>query len=77
MIKDELKIVRWVQMMRCTDVALKRLFTPEQWAEIEKEAKFKQLTFETVDGKEEVVEVKPTPAKPFSDAGDESSGRLI
>ncbi len=41
MVKEELKIVGWVKLMRCTEVAMKRLFKPEEWAEIEKQAMYR------------------------------------
>ena len=44
--KDELKLIRWLQFMRCTNVAMKQLFTVKQWKEIEKQAKFKTIAFD-------------------------------
>ena len=53
MVKEELKIVRWLQFMRCTSLAMKKLFTVEQWKEIEKQALFKTITIDAVT-KEEI-----------------------
>ena len=44
MVKEELKIVGWIKLMRCTAVAMKRLFSEEEWAEIEREATYKIVT---------------------------------
>ena len=53
MVKEELKIVRWLQFMRCTSLAMKKLFTVQQWKEIEKQALFKTITIDPVS-KEEI-----------------------
>jgi len=45
-VKNELKIVRWVQFMRVTEHAMKRLFTKQELEQIEDEAKFKLLTYD-------------------------------
>ena len=45
--KEELKIVRWIQFMRRTNLAMKKLFTLQQLKDLEKEASFKTLA---VDG---------------------------
>ena len=52
MVKEELKIVRWLQFMRCTSLAMKKLFTVKQWQEIERQALFKTITIdaETKEG---------------------------
>ena len=47
MVMEELKIVRWLQFMRCTSLAMKKLFTVQQWEEIERQAKFKTITIDT------------------------------
>lgn len=51
MVKEELKIVGWVQHMRCQKLAMKKLFTEEQWKEIELEAKFRTLAIDPNTGK--------------------------
>ena len=53
MVKEELKIVRWLQFMRCTSLAMKKLFTVQQWEEIERQALFKTITIDSVT-KEEI-----------------------
>ena len=45
-VKEELKIVGWVQHMRCQKLAMKKLFTEAQWQEIELEAKFRTLAID-------------------------------
>ena len=50
MIMEELKIVRWVQHMRCVHYAMQKLFTKEQWAVIEKEAKFRVISLNEETG---------------------------
>ena len=45
--KEELKIIRWLQFMRRTNLAMKKLFTLQQLKDLEKEASFKTLA---VDG---------------------------
>ena len=52
MVKEELKIVRWIQFMRCTDLALRKLFTISQWKEIEAEARFKTISIDRETNKE-------------------------
>ena len=47
MVKEELKIVGWIQHMRCHNFAMKKLLTPEQWKEVELEAKFKTLAIDS------------------------------
>ena len=54
MVKEELKIVKWVQLMRCTDYALKRIFTEEEWKEMVKESKYKTIGFDK-DDKEVII----------------------
>ena len=44
--KEELKIVRWIQFMRCTEMALKKLFTLEQWREIQSESKYRTVSLD-------------------------------
>lgn len=51
MVKEELKIVGWVQHMRCQKLAMKKLFTEQQWKEIELEAKFRTLAIDPDTGK--------------------------
>ena len=51
MIMEELKIVRWVQHMRCVHHAMQKLFTKEQWGIIEKEAKFRVISLNEQTGK--------------------------
>ena len=46
MVKEELKIVGWVQQMRCVRLAMQKLFTKEQWKLIEEEAKFRVITLD-------------------------------
>ena len=46
LVKEELKIVGWVQHMRCQKLAMKKLFTEAQWQEIELEAKFRTLAID-------------------------------
>ena len=46
MVKEELKIVGWVQHMRCQKLAMKKLFTEAEWKEIELEAKFRTLAID-------------------------------
>lgn len=50
MVKEELKIVGWIKLMRCTELAMKRLFKPEEWAEIEKEAMYRVVELPTDEG---------------------------
>ena len=52
MVKEELKIVRWIQFMRCSDLAFRKLFTTAQWQEIEAEAKFKTISIDRETNKE-------------------------
>lgn len=44
--KEELKIVRWIQFMRCTELAMKKLLSPSQWQKIKKQAKFKYIFYD-------------------------------
>ena len=46
MVKEELKITKWLQFMRCTNLALQKLFTKDQLAEIEDLAKFRVITLD-------------------------------
>jgi len=51
MVKDELKIVQWVQFMRVTKHALNHLLTKEELNLISEEAKFKLIAFDKNDEK--------------------------
>lgn len=51
MVKDELKIVQWVQFMRVTKHALNHLLTKEELHLISEEAKFKLIAFDKNDEK--------------------------
>ena len=42
-LKEELKIVKWLQFKRTITLAMKKLFTVDQWKEIEKQARFKTI----------------------------------
>jgi len=44
--KEELKIIGWIQFMRCTEVAMGRLFSEQDLAEIKKEASFRTITLD-------------------------------
>ena len=46
MVTEELRIVNWIQHMRCMKLAMQKLFTKEQWAVIEKEAKFRVVSLD-------------------------------
>ena len=52
MVKEELKIVGWVQHMRCVRLAMQKLFTKEQWQLIENEAKYRVISFNEQTHKE-------------------------
>ena len=43
LVKEELKIVKWLQFKRTHSLAMKKLFTVSQWKEIEKQARFKTI----------------------------------
>ena len=62
--KDELKIIRWIQFMRTADHALKQLFTKVQWAKIEKAAKMRKVSLE--DDSDEAAEAAGYYEKSFS-----------
>jgi hypothetical protein len=51
MVKEELKIVKWIQFMRITEFALQKLFTKQEWTEIEESAKFKKIQFDEFSAK--------------------------
>ena len=55
MVKEELKIVRWLQFMRVTEHAMKRLFTKQELEQINREAKHKVLAFDENQNKVIVV----------------------
>ena len=55
MVKEELKIVRWVQFMRVTEFAMRRLFTKEELDAIKDEAEFKVLAFSEIKENKVVV----------------------
>ena len=62
--KDELKIIGWIQFMRTADHALKQLFTKVQWAKIEKAAKMRKVSLE--DDSDEAAEAAGYYEKSFS-----------
>jgi len=55
MVKEELKIVRWVQFVRVTEFAMRRLFTKEELEAIKDEAEFKVLAFSEIKENKVVV----------------------
>jgi len=65
MVKEELKIVRWVQFMRVTEHAMKRLFTKQELEQINSEAKHKVLAFD--ENQNEVIVVNPARVEEFVD----------
>ena len=78
MIKEELKIVRWVQFMRVTEHAMKRLFTKEELEQINNEAKHKVLAFD--ENQQKVVVVNAARVENFVDRsmlGSNSSTRRL
>lgn len=42
-IKSELKIVKWIQFFRALELAFTKLFTRDEWKQIEKEAKYRKV----------------------------------
>ena len=75
MVKEELKIVGWVQHMRCQKLAMKKLFTEQQWKEIELEAKFRTLAIDPKTGKvmcisdaQQESKVQPSDDKEYKDS---------
>ena len=52
-VKDELKIIRWIQFMRTTSYVFSKIFTKEQWEKIEKASKFRKISLSDDDEKEE------------------------
>ena len=46
LVKDELKIVKWIQFMRCTELAMKKIFSAKEWEKIQNQAKFKYLFYD-------------------------------
>lgn len=44
--KNELKIIRWIQFMRCTEAAMGRIFSTEELDEIKKEASYRIVTLD-------------------------------
>ena len=56
LVKEELKIVRWLQHMRCVNLAMKKLFTVTQWQEIEKQALYKTITIDVKTNEEICLE---------------------
>ena len=44
--KNELKIIGWIQFMRCTEVAMGRLFSKQDLAEIKKEASIRTVNLD-------------------------------
>mmetsp|Transcript_19673 Transcript_19673/g.26608 ORF Transcript_19673/g.26608 Transcript_19673/m.26608 type:complete len:135 (-) Transcript_19673:133-537(-) len=52
-VRNELKIVKWVQFFRALEIAFAKLFSKAEWAAIKKEAAFRRVYF---DGDEPRVE---------------------
>ena len=43
-VSDEMKIIRWIQFMRCAEHAMRtRIFNEDQWNEIVNESLFRHL----------------------------------
>ena len=57
MVKDELKIVRWVQFMRVTELAMRKLFSKDELKQIHDDAKFRVVAF-SEENDEDVVLIK-------------------
>jgi len=51
-----MRIVRWIRIMRSSELALRQIFSPEQWDSIVKEAMFRTVKLDPgADEAEEVV----------------------
>ena len=57
MVKDELKIVRWVQFMRVTELAMRKLFSKDELKQIHDDAKYRVVAF-SEENDEDVVLIK-------------------
>ena len=57
-VSDEMKIVRWIQFMRCAEVALQKLMTKEEWDTTVQKALYRYVQVEP-NGRGD-VEVKET-----------------
>ena len=65
MIKEELKIARWIKFMRVTEHAMTRLFTKKELDQINEEAQIKVLAFD--ENNKEVIVINDTGLGNFVD----------
>ncbi len=59
-VKDELKIVRWIQFMRCAEHALQKVFSARDWKQIVEEASFKRMYIDENDDQIKIEEIVPS-----------------
>ena len=55
LVSQEMKIVRWIRMMRVAEIALRRLLKDEEWEEVVEEAMYYRVKFDLDDDRPGLV----------------------
>ena len=67
--KEELKIIRWLQFMRSTNLAMKRLFSASEWLDIQNDAKFMTVSIDNQTNTVVCLEEVDDLVKEFKEVG--------
>ena len=67
--KEELKIIRWLQFMRSTNLAMKRLFSESEWLDIQNDAKFMTVSIDNQTNTVVCLEEVDDLVKEFKEVG--------